>query len=292
MKVKELRHLGHKVVDVFPFFNEFELLELRLNILSPYVDLFVLVECPQTFAGNEKPLYFSENKDFFDKWKDKILVHVVSDQLSSKRDIAKRLSNLELPNLDRWILEEVASSPLPRRAFQWKREFYQRESAHKALPEMTDNDLVFCSDIDEIWNPEMTFDWDEDVIFKLEQTVFQYRMNNRSNEKWSSAFFTAAKNIQHTSLNMIRASKVGENIVKVAFGGWHFTYQGGEDRIRYKIESYGHQEYNKRRLKSQIGRRLSLNRDLFNRNLQFSKDESILPAEVLAMKARLPNWFL
>lgn len=292
MNIKELRQLGHKVVDVFPFFNEFELLDLRLAMLSPYVDFFVLVESPLTFSGNNKPLFFTENKDLYEKWKNKIIVHVVKDQLRNSRDLKGRLLNSEISKLDRWILEEVDGSSLPRRAFQWKREFYQRESAHKALPQMASNDLVFCSDIDEIWNPEMLFDWDEDKIFKLEQTVFQYRMNNRSSEMWSSAFFTAAKNVSFKSLNLIRAMQIGENVVKVALGGWHFTYQGGEDRIRYKIESYGHQEFNKRRLKSKIGDHLSLNRDLFKRNLQFFKDESVLPKEVLAMKDRLPGWFL
>lgn len=33
-----------KIFDCFTFFNELELLELRLKILSPYVDYFVLVE--------------------------------------------------------------------------------------------------------------------------------------------------------------------------------------------------------------------------------------------------------
>ena len=34
-----------KVYDVFTFFNELDLLELRLEMLDPYVDQFVLVEC-------------------------------------------------------------------------------------------------------------------------------------------------------------------------------------------------------------------------------------------------------
>ena len=37
------------------FFNELELLELRLKILSPYVDYFVLVESNITFRGKNKP---------------------------------------------------------------------------------------------------------------------------------------------------------------------------------------------------------------------------------------------
>ena len=292
MNIMQLRQMGHKVVDVFPFLNEFELLELRLTMLSPYVDYFVLVECSKTFSGNEKPLYFTENKEMFDKWKDKLIPHVVRDPLKNIKDLKSRLSSKESTPVDKWILELVATSHLTHGDFPFKQAFFQKESARKALPQLNENDLVFYGDLDEIWNPEMTFDWNENTIYKLEQTVFQFWMNNRSSEKWSSAYFTTSKNVQNQSLNVMRSLKMGEDIVFVAQGGWHFTYQGGEDRIRYKIESYDHQELNKRRVKSQIGNHLSLNRDLFNRKFEFLKEESSLPSEVLAMKAHLPSWFL
>lgn len=38
-----------KVYDVFTFFNELDLLELRLEMLNDYVDKFVIVECVETF---------------------------------------------------------------------------------------------------------------------------------------------------------------------------------------------------------------------------------------------------
>ena len=45
-----------KIVDVFPFFNELDLLEIRLNVLDPYVDLFIISEATKTFSGLDKPL--------------------------------------------------------------------------------------------------------------------------------------------------------------------------------------------------------------------------------------------
>ena len=44
-----------KVIDVFPFFNELDLLEIRLNSLDPYVDCFILSEATKTFSGLDKP---------------------------------------------------------------------------------------------------------------------------------------------------------------------------------------------------------------------------------------------
>lgn len=65
-----------KVFDTFRFFNELELLELRLNILNDVVDFFVLTESPFTISGNEKPLYYLENKDKFSKFNDKIIHNI------------------------------------------------------------------------------------------------------------------------------------------------------------------------------------------------------------------------
>ena len=61
------------------FYNELDLLEIRLNILDSVVDKFVIVEATETFMGQPKPLYYEENKERFVKWKDKIVHYVVDD---------------------------------------------------------------------------------------------------------------------------------------------------------------------------------------------------------------------
>jgi beta-1,4-mannosyl-glycoprotein beta-1,4-N-acetylglucosaminyltransferase len=53
-----------KVTDSFIFFNELDILEIRLNTLDPYVDYFIIVESSVTHTGNPKPYYFEENKLF------------------------------------------------------------------------------------------------------------------------------------------------------------------------------------------------------------------------------------
>ena len=68
-----------KVFDSIIFFNELELLEMRLNILDDVVDHFVLTESPFTVSGNEKPLYYQENKDRFAKFNDKITHHITEE---------------------------------------------------------------------------------------------------------------------------------------------------------------------------------------------------------------------
>ena len=43
-----------KIYDTFMFFNEYDLLEIRLNILDKVVDKFVLVEANKTFNNDNK----------------------------------------------------------------------------------------------------------------------------------------------------------------------------------------------------------------------------------------------
>jgi beta-1,4-mannosyl-glycoprotein beta-1,4-N-acetylglucosaminyltransferase len=58
------------VYDVFPFFNELDILDIRLNSLNEVVDYFVITEATTTFSGNSKKLFLSENISLFDKFKD------------------------------------------------------------------------------------------------------------------------------------------------------------------------------------------------------------------------------
>ena len=51
-----------KIYDGFLFFNELDLLDLRLNTLNDVVDYFVLVESSITHQGESKPFIFEENK--------------------------------------------------------------------------------------------------------------------------------------------------------------------------------------------------------------------------------------
>jgi beta-1,4-mannosyl-glycoprotein beta-1,4-N-acetylglucosaminyltransferase len=40
-----------RIFDCFTFFNELDLLEIRLHELAPVVDRFVIAESPVTFTG-------------------------------------------------------------------------------------------------------------------------------------------------------------------------------------------------------------------------------------------------
>jgi beta-1,4-mannosyl-glycoprotein beta-1,4-N-acetylglucosaminyltransferase len=50
-----------KIYDCFTFYNEFDLLEIRLEELYDVVDYFVIVEGNRTFQNSSKPYLFLEN---------------------------------------------------------------------------------------------------------------------------------------------------------------------------------------------------------------------------------------
>jgi hypothetical protein len=52
---------------------------------------------------------------------------------------------------------------------------------------------------------------------------------------------------------------------------------GGPERIKLKIESYGHQEYNNNNIKDSVEYRLSNNKDVLGRDFSFIIDEESLP---------------
>ena len=75
-----------KVFDCFPFYDELDLLEIRLNILNDVVDYFVLTEATRTFTGKPKPLHYDNNKVRFKKFEHKIR-HVIVDDTEFKPEI-------------------------------------------------------------------------------------------------------------------------------------------------------------------------------------------------------------
>ena len=72
------------------------------------------------------------------------------------------------------------------------------------------------------------------------------------------------KTIKINSLCNLRRNRGG--YIMVDNGGWHLSFVGGPDRIRYKLSSYGHQEFNNDNIKSNVENKINQNSDLFDRN--------------------------
>ena len=209
------------VIDLFYFNNELDLLEIRLNILDKYVDKFVLVEARETFSGVPKPLYYEENKERFAKWN---IIHYVVE------------------NGDKEVEKMALLSPCTGAGEHfWLREYYQKEMAQKALLFCEDNDIVYISDIDEIWRPEAMPEI-KDAIYKPRQLPYLYFLNQRTDENWlgwTGTICTRYKNIKNACINHLRTDDMTEYEV-VERGGWHFNSIEGKEK---KKNAFKHPVY-------------------------------------------------
>ncbi len=190
------------IYDTFTLFNELDLLEIRLNILDPFVDKFVICESRQTFSGKEKPLYFHESGERFAKWFHKIiLIHP----------------------------EDIETNDMFVRAG------FQKDFIRKALEtiQLQDEDIVYFGDLDEVWNPQ---DIKDDKIYNLRQLNYSYYLNNRSSEPWVGTVVGKWKTFKTNTVNHWRANHDNE----LDNGGFHFTNMGGHEQILKKLESYDH----------------------------------------------------
>src|SRR3990167_6858785 len=196
------------VVDVFYFLDEMDLLEIRLNLLAPYVDRFILIEAEETFSGFPKPLYYQENKERFKKWD---ITHYVAKETEELKKMA------------------LASPNIGNGEHYWIREFIQKESARNALTFLKDDDIVCISDVDEMWKLK---DFSKDVIYKPKQLPYLYYLNQRTNEDWlgwTGTTVCKALVIKKGIINHIRTDDLQEYEV-VENGGWHFNSLGGKEQ--------------------------------------------------------------
>ena len=230
----------NKIYDCFTFYNELELLEVRLGILDEVVDKFVLIESTVTYTNQPKPLYFKRNQKRFQKFKDKIIHVIVEDT----------------PNV---------SNP-------WFIEHYLMAAAKRGLIHSKPNDTILISNLDEIPDPKKILEYKEKPgnLKAFEQRFFYYFLNLAStNHKWVGTKMIKYKNFKkYFDAYIIRHSY---NDVLIKNGGWHFSYMGGLQRIRDKIATGTHQEYNNNNYntKEKILQSIIERKDAFNHGDKF-----------------------
>lgn len=230
------------VFDTFTFFNELELLELRLNELSSVVDYFLLVESTKTFQGQPKPLVYAANIVRFKSFWDKIIY--------------------------------VPIDPPDSIVNPWDMEFYQRDQVGVAVKDLDrpPDDIILLSDLDEIPHPEaIDRHKKERRPLMYQHYLSYYYLNTRCRQMWTSwntrqvrvKDFTGGQSVRQ----MVPAFRSDGKI------GWHFSYCGGPDRIRYKIESFAHNEYNNDQFKPEekLAAIIAKGGDIFHRDFNYDK---------------------
>jgi hypothetical protein len=280
------------IYDTFTFFNEIELLELRLHELADVVDKFVLVEATRTHANQPKPLHYAENKARFSAFHDKIM-HIVVDDMPDSSDA--------------WVLER-----------------HQRNCIVRALDRCRPDDLILVSDADEIARASAVQEASDRVraarwrganvvrgafrsrpattwfrkrvrrinpfIWRFEQDFYCYFLNCvlHSGPHWCGTRMLQFRDF--TTADEARYS--GYHTVKN--GGWHFSYMGGVERIQQKLTSFCHREMDTPEYTdpNRIAARIASGQDLFDRSDQYTFVEldERFPRYVLENRDKFAGW--
>jgi len=215
---------------------------MRLNILKDVVDYFVLTESPFTVSGNEKPLYYQENKDRFGKLNDKIIHHVTE----------------EIPNDFSHMLEKTKyhvayndKDPYGTKfidiPIRFQRAIYNRNNSAFGIEKAgaTDEDMVITSDADEIINPYVLEDlswFDPKNHYVTLCNAYYYKLNFLYQDDWMGSRICTWKHLKSTTIDQHRQDHA--NAHRIENAGWHFSFLGNAENFKLKLASYEHTENN------------------------------------------------
>jgi beta-1,4-mannosyl-glycoprotein beta-1,4-N-acetylglucosaminyltransferase len=268
------------LIDAFTYFNEKELVELRLKYLNPIVDYFVVIESNITFKGEEKKWNFPDIlKNNLKEFANKIQYHQLNINLE------------EIKNEESWIIDNIKGDDF------WRIENYQRNYIKKACKNFSDNDILIISDLDEIpsikkLNFILSSDFKKIDPIALEQHLFHLDCNFLRLESWRGSIVTTIK-----SCNLFLPQKfrrLRNRISHLNDGGWSFSSFGGYERVKIKIESYAHSEHDNDKFKSQehIINCQKTGADLFHRKVKSKKvDKNFFPKDLLTLMEQNPKFY-
>ena len=268
------------LIDAFTYFNEKELVELRIKYLNPIVDYFIVIESNITFTGKEKKWNFPDVlKNNLKDFSNKIQYH----QLNIKID--------EIKNEESWIIDNIKGDDF------WRIENFQRNYIKKACKKFSDDDILIISDLDEIPSKKklnfiLSSDFKKISPVALEQHLFHLDCNYLRLESWRGSIVTTMKMCNVNSPQMFR--RLRNRLSHFTDSGWSFSSFGGYERVKEKIESYAHSEHNNDKFKSRdhIDNCQRTGADLFHRNVKSKKvEKSFFPEDLLKLMEQNPIFY-
>lgn len=228
-----------KIIDSTTYFEEDLMMDLRFNILDPYVDEFIVSEARFSHSGKEKEIKFDKKK--FSKFEKKIN-HIILEKEPNNIIKKDKLSYVEKRHNSILRIKE------------------QRNHISKFLSKYSPEDFLIYSDNDEI--PDLkNFDLQkikkDVVIFK--QKIFYYKFNLiLPGIDWFGSKACKIKNLK--TVDILRNSKnkkyafyridalfsdiKHQSLQVVQNGGWHFSnLKTHEDLHKKYLNDENHSEY-------------------------------------------------
>ncbi|MCK9532300.1 MAG: hypothetical protein M0R77_17335 [Gammaproteobacteria bacterium] len=276
-----------KVYDCFAFFNELDLLEIRLNELNPVVDYFVLVEATRTFQKEPKPLHFAENRSRFQQFAGK-LIHVVVDSYPSFFTRFRIPTPMDYDN-------------------------HQKNQIVEGLKNAQPDDIIIYSDLDEIPAPDKIREYRNTPGIKVfEQRLYSYFANcavidcpaapelpkKHGHVRWRGSVMGHYRDFKDTKSFRKMRDQQEPSITLIEEGGWHFTYLGGLDSVLYKLNSFAHTKEKQFGIhdfatRSSLEKMLREGRDILGREIAYrlTPIDATLPEYLHTNCAKYPHLF-
>ena len=222
------------------FFDEEQILDLRLNVLNETVDFFVIVESIYNHRGEKRELIFDKNK--FSKFKNKI-IYIIHDEIPKQVETVNQ-NDSESEKNRKYIMNAVY------------RENSQRNYISQGIKEAEKNDIILISDVDEIPKFEnINIREITNKIIMFKQYMFHYKYNLvLPNFKWTGTKAVRKKNLispqwlRNTKdrnypiyrIDTFFSKKKYNNIKIIEDGGWHFSNIKTPKMLNHKFRSYLH----------------------------------------------------
>jgi beta-1,4-mannosyl-glycoprotein beta-1,4-N-acetylglucosaminyltransferase len=219
------------IYSIAMFYDEIDLLDLKVKEESPHVDKIIIVESEITHSGRPKPINFPTSK---------------YDQ-----------------KVEHLIVKAEVFADCPGR---WDKEVRQRDYAMSQL-EIADDDIFIVTDLDEIINGEKI----EEIIQKAREhgivracmRLFFYYINVfQPKQAWPHPFAVTGKRYkENPSLSYLRTGPDRNNgdfhgaSVLISNCGNHFAWMGGVEKIEEKFNNFCHTEYDTPEIRAGIRER-------------------------------------
>lgn len=217
------------VYDCCTFFNETNILEVRLNELYDYVDKFVIVEAGEGFSGLPHDYLFEQvrTEPRFAKFADKIIYIKVESPINENTGCI------------------------------WKRSNYIKNQCMRGLVNCQPDDLILFSDVDEFPRGEMIPRLAEAIkttpIIGILQKMYRHFLNRYSGlwmgtvairYDWLTTGPVAWRKHEPNGFRSFVSFSGGRELDGVSIpvweGGWHFTSMNGFNKFQEKCQNWEH----------------------------------------------------
>ncbi len=233
-----------RIYDCTTFYDENFILDIRFNILDPFVDKFIVCESGYSHSGQKKKFNFDITK--FSKFENKIIYLKIDKEPEDLKYFIKNGEKKETK-------ENARINAIKRIA-------YQRNFIKEGIIDASEEDLILYSDNDEIPNLknfELTKINNNLVYFK--QKLFYYKFNLFCDRyEWYGTKGCKKKNLidfewlRNTKPKKYKPFRIDTffsntkyiNVQIINDGGWHFTQLKNINDLYEKLtNSEDHQEF-------------------------------------------------